>query len=111
MLFRMCRAYADCGSLFFMYRICSRCLFVRSLFVCPMYALLHVLQTSLYTPHLLCSWVLVLLFRLGKLLYCVSATQGNFYICMFEEIGYFPDFRVVISEGGPFSVFFFSCNC
>ena len=52
----------------------------------------------------------VLLFRLGKLLYCVSATEGYFYVCMFEEICYFPDFRAVISEGGPFSVFFFSCN-
>ena len=53
----------------------------------------------------------VLLSGLGKLLYCVSATEGYFYVCMFKRVGYFPDFRAVISEGGPFSVFFFSCNC
>ena len=44
----------------------------------------------------------VLLFRLGKLLYCVSATEGYFYVCVFEEIGYFPNFRAVISEGAHF---------
>ena len=53
----------------------------------------------------------VLLSRLGKLLYCVSVTEGYFYVCMFKEVGYFPDFRTVIIEGGLFSVFFFSCNC
>ena len=53
----------------------------------------------------------VLLFRLGELLYCASDTEGYFYVCMFEEIGCFPDFRAALNEDGPFSVSFFSCNC
>ena len=36
------------GSLFFIYHMCSWCLFVRSLLVWPMYALLQVLHVSLY---------------------------------------------------------------
>jgi len=36
------------GHCFFVYHICSRCLFVRSLLVWPMYALLQVLHVSLY---------------------------------------------------------------
>jgi len=35
LFFSMCRAYADLGSLFFMYLVCSRCLALRFLLVCP----------------------------------------------------------------------------
>ena len=48
----MWSAYADCGSLFFIYRMCSLYLSVRFLLVCPMYPLLHVLHISLYIPLL-----------------------------------------------------------
>jgi len=33
MFFGICNAYADWGSLFFMYLVCSRCLMVRVLLV------------------------------------------------------------------------------
>ena len=31
------------------------------------------------------------------------------FVSLFKEVGDFPDFRTVISEGGPFFVFVFSC--
>ena len=34
----------------------------------------------------------VLLSRSGKLLYCICSLEGYFYVCMFKEVGYFPDF-------------------
>ena len=44
---RMCWAYADWGSLFFMYLMCSLYLTDRLQLVWPMYALLQVLHCSL----------------------------------------------------------------
>ena len=34
----------------------------------------------------------VLLSRFGKLLYCICVLEGYFFVCMFKEVGYFPDF-------------------
>ena len=53
----MCNAYADGGSLFFMYLVCSRCLMVRVLLVWPMYEFLQVLHVRLYIPLLSLSCV------------------------------------------------------
>jgi hypothetical protein len=44
---RICWAYADWGSLFFMYLMCSLYLMDRLRLVWPMYALLQVLHCSL----------------------------------------------------------------
>jgi hypothetical protein len=53
MLCRMCCTYTDCGWLFLMYLtdMFAACGF-EVLLVCPMYALLQVLQVILYTPLL-----------------------------------------------------------
>jgi len=50
LLLSMCRAYADLGSLFFIYLVCSWCLALRFLLVCPTYAFLQVLQVNLHIP-------------------------------------------------------------
>ena len=42
--------------------------------------------------HFYCVLGDVLLSRFGKLLYCICALEGYFYVCMFKEVGYFPDF-------------------
>src|SRR5215510_7178403 len=81
MLCSMCCAYADCGSLFFMYLRCSRHLTVRSRLVCPMYALLQVLHVILYTPLLFKSGVVL---GFGALLYCVCCFVGYPDVCVFE---------------------------
>ena len=52
LLFNICRAYADLGSLYFVYLVCSWCLALRFLLVCPTYAFLHVLQVNVYIPLL-----------------------------------------------------------
>ena len=44
LLLSICSAYADLGSLFFMYRVCSWYLALRLRLVCPIYALWHVLH-------------------------------------------------------------------
>ena len=46
----VCSAYADLGSLFFMYLVCSWYLALRLVLVCPIYALWHVLHMILYIP-------------------------------------------------------------
>ena len=68
LLFRICSAYDDCGSFCFMYRVCSLYLCCKLQLVCPMYANLHVLQVSLYTPLLL--WSCVLWCILGFVICC-----------------------------------------
>jgi hypothetical protein len=50
LLLSICSAYADLGSLFFMYRVCSYHLALRLRLVCPIYALWHVLHVILYIP-------------------------------------------------------------
>jgi len=65
----LCNAYADCGSLFFMYLVCSRCLMVRVLLVWPMTIFLQVLHVRLYIPLLSLSCVVS--FVLGLVLCCI----------------------------------------
>ena len=65
----MCSAYADWGSLFFMYLMCSRCLIVRVLLVWPMYDFLQVLHIRLYIPLLSLSCVVSIV--LGLVLCCI----------------------------------------
>ena len=50
LLLSICRAYADFGSLFFIYLVCSWYLALRLRLVCPTYALWHVLHVILYIP-------------------------------------------------------------
>jgi len=52
-LCRMCCAYADCGLLYLIYRVCSWEWSFRLWLVWPTYASLQVLQVSLYIPVLL----------------------------------------------------------
>ena len=52
LLLSICNAYAERGSLFFIYRVCSWYLAFRLRLVCPTYALRHVLHVILYTPLL-----------------------------------------------------------
>jgi hypothetical protein len=68
---RICVAYADCGSLFLVYLICSLHLILRVLLVCPTYALWHVWHSFVYSTFfevvfgvaVCCSvfWAIVLL--------------------------------------------------
>jgi hypothetical protein len=46
LLFRICSAYADCGLLAFMYRVCSVKRSFRLRLVWPTYAFLHVIHES-----------------------------------------------------------------
>jgi hypothetical protein len=50
LLLSICNAYAERGSLFFIYLVCSWYLAFRLRLVCPTYALRHVLHMILYTP-------------------------------------------------------------
>jgi len=50
LLLSMCNVYAERGSLFFIYRVCSWYLDLRLRLVCPTYALWHVLHMILYIP-------------------------------------------------------------
>jgi hypothetical protein len=106
--FRMCSAYADCGLLFFMYRVCSRNLSVRLLLVCPIY--FFGMSCKLFCKrHFVpcCGWsggFCVLFFGL-----CVGALECYFGVCMFEKIGNFPDFGAMVCECGPFFVFVVFC--
>jgi hypothetical protein len=59
LLFKMCNAYADWGSLCFMYLICSWYLCLKLRLICPMYDILHVLRVSLWIPLLSSSCVLL----------------------------------------------------
>jgi len=43
-------------------------------------------------------------FEFGQLLQCVCTFKGYLYVSLFEEVGYFSDFGIVISEGSPFIV-------
>jgi len=43
-------------------------------------------------------------FGFGQLLQCVCTFKRYLYVSLFEEVGYLSDFRIVISEGGPFIV-------
>jgi hypothetical protein len=52
LLLSICNAYAERGSLFFKYRVCSWYLAFRLRLVYPTYALRHVLHVILYTPLL-----------------------------------------------------------
>ena len=52
----ICSAYAELGSLFLMYRMCSRNLDFKLRLVCPTYALRQVLHVILYTPLFSCSY-------------------------------------------------------
>ena len=47
LLFRICRAYADFGSFYFMYLMCSWYLCLRFQFVCPVYDNLNGFHVSL----------------------------------------------------------------
>jgi len=51
----ICSAYAERGSLFFMYRVCSRNLDFKFRLVCPIYALWQVLHVIFYIPLFSCS--------------------------------------------------------
>jgi len=51
----MCSAYAERGSLFLMYRMCSRNLDFKFWLVCPTYTLLQFLRLVLYIPLFSCS--------------------------------------------------------
>ena len=61
----VCNAYADWGSLFLMYLVCSRCLMVRVLLVWPMYDFLQVLHVRLYIALLSLSCVVSIVLGLG----------------------------------------------
>jgi len=51
----ICSAYAERGSLFLMYRLCSRNLDFKFRFVCPTNSLWQVLLVILYIPLSSCS--------------------------------------------------------
>ena len=51
----ICSAYAERGSLFLMYHICSQNLDFKFWLVCPTYALCQVLHVILYIPLFSCS--------------------------------------------------------
>ena len=38
----------------------------------------------------------------GLLFHRVSASEGYFYVCLFEKVSDFPDFMAIVCEGGPF---------
>jgi hypothetical protein len=45
------------------------------------------------------------------LLYSIPTFKCCLYICVFKEVGNFPDFRTVVIEGGPFIAFVVSFVC
>jgi hypothetical protein len=45
--------------------------------------------------------------RFVKLKYSVLLFECYFEVCMFEKIGYFPDFGTVVCEGKGFRIVFF----
>jgi len=51
----ICSVYAERGSLFLKYRVCSQNLDFKFQLVCPTYALWQVLHVILYIPHFSCS--------------------------------------------------------
>ena len=51
LLFNMCKAQAKTGLFVFMYLVCSLCLTLNDLPVCPTYELLQVLHFSVYIPR------------------------------------------------------------
>ena len=51
----ICSAYAECGSLLLMYRMCYQNLDFKFRLVCPTYALQQVLHVILYIPLFSCS--------------------------------------------------------
>jgi hypothetical protein len=51
LLSKKCNTYADMGLFVLVYRMCSWCLIVIDLPVCPTNELLHVLHCSLYIPQ------------------------------------------------------------
>jgi hypothetical protein len=43
-----------------------------------------------------------LVFRFGLLLECIRAFEGYLKVCLFKEVGDFPDFGTVKGESDPF---------
>jgi hypothetical protein len=78
LLFSMCRAYVDFGSLFLMYLTCSWCLDLKFLLVCPTYAFWHVLQLILYTPLLSYSDVVCCVLDLRNFSVVVAGLKAMF---------------------------------
>jgi len=72
----MCRAYAEFGLLFLMYLICSWCLVLRFLLVCPTYAFWHVLQFIVYMPLLSYSGVVCGVFGLRNFSVVVAGLKA-----------------------------------
>jgi len=96
--------YADLASLFFMYQLCSWYLALRLRFVCPIYALWHILHLNLYI--LLFSYSALGYVFLFYVLRCrCGGTERYVYIGVIEHIGDCSYFWAMIGESGPDLVF------
>jgi len=99
LLLSICNAYAERGSLFFIYRVCSWYLAFRLWLVCPTYALRHVLHVILYTPLL--SWCYRgLLFLSYALMKRCGGSECYTYIRVFNHVGNCSYFRAMVGESG-----------
>ena len=82
--FKICSAQAECGSLFFMYLVCSRNLAFRSRLVWPAQALWHVLHLISYIP----------LFSQSDIWFCDMVCMSCWFIvCALNAIPMFVSFE------------------
>jgi len=105
LLLSICSAYADLGSLFFMYRVCSWYLALRLRLVCPIYALWHALHVILYIPLFSYSGMEVCFFCF---MYCcvVVVLNAMFILVFLNKLVIVLIFGAMIGESGPDFVVF-----
>jgi len=103
----VCSAYAERGSLFLMYRMCSRNFDFKFLLVCPTYALWQVVHVILYILLFSCSCNRVSAMGFYEMVQCCCSLERYAYIRIFKQIGNFSDLWAV--EGKCPDFFCHSC--
>jgi len=103
LLLSICSVYADLGSLFFMYRVCSWYLALRLRLVCPIYALWHVI---FYIPLFSYSGMGVCFFCFMYCCVVVVVLNAMFILVFLNKLVTVLIFGATIGESGPDFVVF-----